>query len=235
MPAPAAQAPRPPRARATLRPWSGGRRFERRLGRRLAFGATPAQAATAEGVPEADVATLLADPAFAALVDAYRDLQALPEDAARERLRRLARALLDEMLIEGDVRAALFILREEGRGRDPADTLARGVLAAAAPPPAPRPARPRAEPPPSDRRDPADRAAWRAAEGLRAAVLAEHVVLHRASVSAPTALPANAAAPAAPVRPTPNRHERRRSAALRRQGPPARTPTGRPPGGRGPP
>lgn len=235
MPATAAPAHRPARSRpGALRLWARGRRFERRLGRRLAFGATPAQAATAEGVPETDVATLLADPAFAALVDAYRDLQALPEDAARERLRRLARALLDEMLIEGDVRAALFILREEGRGRDPADTLAAGVLASAAPPP-PRPATPRTAPTAPDRRHPTDRAAWRAAEGMRAAVLAEHAALHRATVSAPATSPATAATSAAPARPAPNRRERRRLTALRRQAPPAPPPAVKPPGGRRPP
>jgi hypothetical protein len=232
MPASAAPALRPARARpGALRPWACERRFERRIGRRLAGGLTPAQAATAEGVPEGDVATLLADPAFTTLVDAYRHLQALPEAAARERLRRLARALLDEALVEGDVRVACFILREEGRGRDPADTLARGVLvtAAATPspaPPTPEPARPRSR----DRRDPANRAAWRAAEGLRDAVLAEHVVVHKA-----TAVPASAPTARAPAPAAPNRCQRRlRPVALHRREPAARARAGGQ-GGRDPP
>ena len=45
-----------------------------RLGRRLAAGLTPQQAATAEGLGKSEVATLLAEPTFAGLVEADRAL-----------------------------------------------------------------------------------------------------------------------------------------------------------------
>lgn len=191
-----------PFARATL-----GRR---RLSQRLAFGLTPAEAARAEGLPVAEVDALLADPDFAGLVEEYRALEALPEDRARGLLTRLARLVLEEAVSLGDLRAACFVLREEGRGRDPARTLADGVIAArrraaSPPPPPPVAARPAATVPTAPRRpaDPvdlvADRMAWRAAAQLRDTLVAEHAALHRARAESPEPPPSRPAPPARPA------------------------------------
>jgi hypothetical protein len=223
VPRAAPTAPRSPRG--GLRPWAREprRRAERRLCRRLAAGLTPAQAARAEGVEETEVETLLADPDFAALVDEFRALQALPEAEARALLLRLARGVLEEAAVEGDVRVALFIWREETRGRDPAATLADGVVAAsrhAARPPAPVPAPPPPETPPPARAPrppahPADRIAWRTAARLREALVAEHATIRRCAPPSPRPSPilrtgegANPAARGSPHAPSPSQRER---------------------------
>ena len=90
----------------------------------------------------ADVETLVAEPEFKALVDGYNTLHAMPEDEQRRILTQLARHLLMEATALGDVRVAMFILLQERMGKDPARTLADGVIAAskraAQPAPAPR-------------------------------------------------------------------------------------------------
>ena len=90
----------------------------------------------------ADVETLVAEPEFKALVDGYHALHAMPEDEQRRILTQLARHLLMEATALGDVRVAMFILLQERMGKDPARTLADGVIAAnrraARPAPAPR-------------------------------------------------------------------------------------------------
>jgi hypothetical protein len=109
---PAAPAPARPyhpagRGSGDLRPFARRTRVQRRLGYRLATGMTPAQAATAEGSSEAEVGELLADPAFAMLVEEFRALEAQPEAETCRRLASLARFLLAEAVAEGDVRAAV--------------------------------------------------------------------------------------------------------------------------------
>src|SRR5215216_5206707 len=99
-----------------------------RLGFRLAYGLTPAQAARAERAPLADVEALLAQPDFQQLLETCREFDTMPAD------KRLA--MLEHALARGDVRAALFFLRERRQGRTPAHTLATRVLSS------PRPAAP---------------------------------------------------------------------------------------------
>ncbi len=81
------------------------------------------------GVP-ADVETLVAEPEFKALIDGYNTLHAMPEEEQRRILTQLARHLLMEATALGDVRVAMFILLQERMGKDPARTLADGVIAA---------------------------------------------------------------------------------------------------------
>jgi hypothetical protein len=125
----------------------------RRLGQKLSMGLSPAQAARLEGLASADVETLVAEPDFKALIDGYNTLHAMPVDEQRRILTQLARHLLMEATALGDVRVAMFILLQERMGKDPARTLADGVIAAnkraaaSAPAPrtlspSPRPARP---------------------------------------------------------------------------------------------
>lgn len=129
----------------------------RRVGMRLAHGLPASTVARAEGIPDSELATLLADPAFADLVAAYRDLAALPREERVARLARLAWHVLELALADGDVRAAIFVASTVRAGRDPAETLAEAVVAAAEraadepPPPAP----PRLRDPPTVLRDPA--------------------------------------------------------------------------------
>jgi hypothetical protein len=127
---PAPRASRPSAPRGGLRPFARVTARHRRLGRRLAAGLTPAQVARAEGVPEAEIAALLAETDLAELADDYRALSELPEAEARKRLLTLARQLLEEAVVSGDARIAFFVLREERRGRDPARRLVDGLLAA---------------------------------------------------------------------------------------------------------
>lgn len=204
-------------------------RPRRRLGRLLADGLTPTQAARVAGVDETEVAGLLAEPGFGRLVEAYRAFDALPEAARRERLVKLARCLIEDAITDGDVRVALFVLREEGRGRDPARTVAEGAIAAhrraaAARPARPSTSRPSLTPPAPPTRVPrplpelADRDVWRTAARLRDALAAEHAARHRAVATA-TETPVAASVVAERQ---PNRHERRRKATLARQRPTCR-------------
>jgi hypothetical protein len=133
------------------RPFARVTAQERRLGQKLSMGLTPAQAARLEGMASVEVETLVAEPDFKALVDGYNALQAMPEDEQRRILTQLARHLLMEATALGDVRVACFIILQERMGKDPAKTLADGVIAAskraAQPAPAPRSASDSPRPP----------------------------------------------------------------------------------------
>src|SRR5690606_37335483 len=104
---------------------------------------------------EAELLLLLQDEGFTALVDHYRRFAELPDGERLAELRRLALDLLHLALRAGDLRAAVFFLDEQRRGRDPATSLARAAIAkarraAAATTPPPerrRPPRPPSEPP----------------------------------------------------------------------------------------
>ena len=100
------------------------------MGQKLSMGLTPKQVARLEGMAPADVETLVAEPDFKALIDGYNTLHAMPEDEQRRILTQLARHLLMEATALGDVRVAMFILLLERMGKDPARTLADGVIAA---------------------------------------------------------------------------------------------------------
>src|SRR5687767_12356243 len=106
---------------------------EYRLGFRLAHGLTPAQAARAERAPLADVEALLAQPDFQQLLETCREFDAMPADKRLAMLEHLALTILEHALARGDVRAALFFLRERRHGRNPAHTLATRVLSAPRP------------------------------------------------------------------------------------------------------
>jgi hypothetical protein len=139
------------------RPFARVTARDRRMGQKLSMGLTPKQVARLEGMAAADVETLVAEPDFKALIDGYNTLHAMPEDEQRRILTQLARHLLMEATALGDVRVAMFILLQERMGKDPARTLADGVIAAnrraaqpapapRTPSPSPRPARPSDDP-----------------------------------------------------------------------------------------
>lgn len=150
-----------------------------RISQRLAHGLTPAQVARVEGTEESAVTALLAQDGFKALVASHAAQLAEPAEQHTARLVRLARQTLENALtLDWDVGAALFVLEENASGRDPARTLAEGVIAAsrravragaAVPPPAPAPEAPAAPRP----CDPLAGLMQRGSAKLRRAVLEE--------------------------------------------------------------
>ena len=179
------------------RPFARVTAQHRRLGQKLSMGLTPRQVARLEGMVPADVESLVAEPEFKALIDGYNTLHAMPEDEQRRILTQLARHLLMETTALGDVRVAMFILLQERMGKDPARTLADGVIAAnrraAAPAPAPRSPSPSPRAPrPSD--DPDLRTMQRVESRLRGELQQEHAAVH-AAVAADEAPPVEASAP----------------------------------------
>jgi hypothetical protein len=100
-----------------------------RIADRLAAGLSPAAAALPEGGDEGMVAGLLEREYFQALVEAAREWHEDSEETARRKLVVMARQALERAMDwEDDPRAALFVLDEEARGRDPAATVADAVL-----------------------------------------------------------------------------------------------------------
>ena len=115
-----------------------------RLGMRLAAGMAPAQVARVEGLPEAELDALLARPAFARLVEDYRDLARLGREERLARLELLAFDVLEDAIAAGDTRVILWFLTERHAGRDPVRRVAEAVVrqaerAGTAPPPRPAP------------------------------------------------------------------------------------------------
>jgi hypothetical protein len=184
------------------RPFARVTARDRRMGQKLSMGLTPKQVARLEGMVPADVESLVAEPEFKALIDGYTTLHAMPEDEQRRILTQLARHLLMEATALGDVRVAMFILLQERMGKDPARTLADGVIAAArrAAQPAPAPRTPSPSPRasrPSD--DPDLRTMQRVESRLRDELQQEHAAV-QAAVAADEAPPMAEAAPELPQR-----------------------------------
>ena len=102
-----------------------------RRSRRLAAGMSPREVARAEQVDEAEIQGLLRQADFAALVESWHAIDALPQAEQIRRLVVLARQAIEQVLCDWDVPAAFFVLRENERGRDPAETIANGIIAAA--------------------------------------------------------------------------------------------------------
>jgi hypothetical protein len=167
------------------RPFARPTAQSRRMGHKLSMGLTPAQVARLEGLPAAEVESLLTDPDFASLAEGYRALHAMSEEEQRRILTQLARHLLMEATALGDVRVATYILLQERMGKDPARTLADGVIAAAKrePRPAPLPALRTASASPRPARpsdDPDLRAIQRVEDRLCGELAHEHAVVHAA-------------------------------------------------------
>jgi hypothetical protein len=167
------------------RPFARVTARDRRMGHKLSIGLTPKQVARLEGMGAAEVEILLADQSFAALAEGYRALHAMPEEEQRRILTQLARHLLMEATALGDVRVATYILLQERMGRDPARTLADGVIAAAEvePRPVPLPAlrTPATSPRPAYPSDDPDlRAMQRVEDRLCGELAHEHAVVHAA-------------------------------------------------------
>jgi hypothetical protein len=170
---------------ALTRPFARDTAWHRRMGHKLSIGLTPMQVARLEGLPAADLESLLADSDFAALAEGDRALHAMLQEEQCRILTQLARHLLMEATALGDVRVATYILLQERMGKDPARTLADGVIAAAnrEPRPAPLPAQrtPSAAPCPAYPSDDPDlRAMQRVEDRLCGELAHEHAAVHAA-------------------------------------------------------
>jgi hypothetical protein len=117
-----------------------------RIADRLAGGVPPALAARPEGGDAALVGELLALEDFRELVAAAEEQRAVPAEERRRDLVAMARQALTRAMACDGVGAALFVLEEDARGRDPCATLVdsilrcrRRALSSAATPAAPEP------------------------------------------------------------------------------------------------
>src|SRR5215207_2458200 len=107
----------------------------------------------------------------------------MPEEEQRRILTQLARHLLMEATALGDVRVATFVIFQERMGKDPARTLADGVIAASkrAPVPAPAPRTPSPSPRPAYPSDDPDlRTMQRVESRLRGELQQEHAAVQAA-------------------------------------------------------
>lgn len=190
-------------ARRVRNPYA--RRDWLRVSQRLASGMTPKEVAAAEATDEAAIEDLLAKEEFRGLVASYKALAERPIAEQTARLVALARQAIENALaVDGDMGAAFFVLREHSLGRDPAETIAKGVIAsarrrakgtvAAAPAPAAlsRPSRPAV--------DPGLRLINRGAARLRRALVEEHAARAASSAAPPAATTAEAARKALALR-----------------------------------
>jgi hypothetical protein len=163
---------------STRRPaFTGAPHQYHRAARRMGAGWPIAQVARVLRCDAMDLHLLLREEPFAELFRAYCDLRELSPEKRIERLKEVALVVLEEALEAKDPRVAWFVLRECERGQNPAETLARGISAAAerdqkaARPYEEAPAPPRAKPRPPAA--PADRVAWRVAARMREGVMEE--------------------------------------------------------------
>ena len=164
---------RRPRQRPGAKDWL-------KIAHRLAAGLPPRAAALPEGGDETLVARLLEREEFRAMVEGSRDDLAASPEAHRKRLIGLARQALERALLCDDAPVAVFVLEEEAHDRDPAVTLAEGVLKAKA-----RALRPPAEQPPKPRPcryrwDPLRSMMHRGTARLRHDIQAEDAIRHAA-------------------------------------------------------
>src|SRR5215212_7782425 len=134
-----------PHAPTSSRSSGRAQALRRRCAHLAAEGYGASEIAAVEGIQESHIEDLLGDEAFGRLVRAYEVLAAKPDAERRAKLVRLAQNVIEEAIGLGHVRVAFFVVREELRGRDAAETVADKLIAqrakAAEPlPPAPEPA-----------------------------------------------------------------------------------------------
>jgi hypothetical protein len=167
-------------------------------------GMSRANLARAEGVAQAEVDALLAQPDFQELLAALAEMEALPEAERLRQLERMAWHVLEMALADGDWRAAAFIADQMRGGCSPAHSLAQGVLDAQARASAKNPGK-RVRPRRARPYDPVDAALGRAASGLRAILGLEVALTHlpEPQASEPVETPAEARPATRPCRPHP--------------------------------
>ena len=154
----------------------------RRLSWAVAKGSPLVKAAKRAGM-KAPLARELAEKAeFSAMLEAYRRMAALEEEERHRRLVELAVRVLQDALLWGDAGVGLFILKQRGRGRCPAEVLAKGVVkslerkasqVSAKQPPSKAPQAESVPPVPRELSCPVDNSINRSASKMRAEVMKE--------------------------------------------------------------
>ena len=100
----------------------------RRLAWCVAEGWSLEKAAFAAGLALSEVEGLLDDVDFVHLVEGFQRLGEQSKDDILDQLTEMAWLVLEEALLEGDPRVALFFLKEEFAGYRPAEVIAKAVL-----------------------------------------------------------------------------------------------------------
>ena len=100
----------------------------RRLAWCVAEGWSPEKASLAAGLAVSEVERLLDDADFVHLVEGFQRLGEQSKDDILDQLTEMAWLVLEEALLEGDPRVALFFLKEEFAGYRPAEVIANAVL-----------------------------------------------------------------------------------------------------------
>jgi hypothetical protein len=217
------------------------------LARRIAAGLPLWAAARGSAIPAEDVSSLMGEPEFRELIEAWADIFELDDEARKRRLLTLASMILEDRLAKGCDRTAWLVSRQYNRKHGPREALAKGFSqlldmekarvarfgkpTEPAPPPAPPPTpahaamaaaevarKLRAQP------DPVDAAAWRLAGSLRRQMLGEQVLFAAAAPKPVEAIvaaanPTPAAAPQPQAQPKLNRAQRRRQEKLKKARP----------------
>ena len=112
------------------RPPLSAPRGQLRAAYRLTAGMSRTNLARAEGVAQAEVDVLLAQPDFQELLAALAEMEELTPEERLRQLERMAWHVLEMALADGDWRAAAFVADQMRRGCHPARSLAQGELTA---------------------------------------------------------------------------------------------------------
>ena len=96
------------------------------LARRVASGLPPWAAARGSNMPVEDMAALMFDAGFRALIDSFAGIMRMDRETRLRRMQRIAGDILDDALAQGDRQVAMFMRHEQNRKRDPLATLAKG-------------------------------------------------------------------------------------------------------------
>ena len=112
------------------RPPLSAPRGQLRAAYRLTAGMSRTNLARAEGVAQAEVDVLLAQPDFQELLAALAEMEELTPEERLRQLERMAWHVLEMAVADGDWRAAAFVADQMRRGCHPARSLAQGELTA---------------------------------------------------------------------------------------------------------
>lgn len=155
-----------------------------RIAHRLAAGLPPRAAALPEGANEQLVLRLLRHEEFSGFVEAAREELALPAEEQRRQLVISARQTMERLLAWDDAPTAIFILDQECRNLDPAETLVDAILKARART-KPRGSGQKQNPRAGHPRDPLAALMHNGASRLRQEIETESALRHAALAAAP--------------------------------------------------
>jgi hypothetical protein len=97
------------------------------LARRLASGLPVWAVARGSNLPMEELEALVVEQGFAELISSMAELMAMEEQARLEKLHRIAQEVLAAAVLRQDERACEFLIRQMRLGRNPHETLQRGL------------------------------------------------------------------------------------------------------------